>query len=397
MKLLQLVEATAAGVGRHVIDLTDGLLARGHEVHLFYSDVRSDAVFNEDLRRIAVWPRFRSSRIPMSREPSAGDLSVIRALRLHVRDCGPFDLIHCHSTKAGLIGRLGATRGFGRRLYTPHGFFTMDPTRGSLARRAVTLVEAVLAKHCDGVIAVSGVEYEHAINLGISRSKLYLIPNGVANDGNGPSHRDRIDLRRSWGVRDDELCIGFVGRFVPVKSPETMLQSFATLAGRVDIPVRLVMVGDGPLSPKLRRLATHLGVESRICWLGERDGKLLMNAFDIFALTSDSEAAGLVVLEAIARGLPIVATSVGLIPQAVHPGVNGFVAPVRGVSEIAAGLEALVRDPALRDRMGRASRAVSKNFSLDRMVDQTVALYDQIVAGVWKGSASADWKVAASG
>jgi glycosyltransferase involved in cell wall biosynthesis len=77
--------------------------------------------------------------------------------------------------------------------------------------------------------------------------------------------------------------------------------------------------------------------------------------------------------------------------------VNGFVAPVRGVSEIAAGLEALVRDPALRDRMGRASRAVSKNFSLDRMVDQTVALYDQIVAGVWKGSASADWKVAASG
>ncbi len=122
-----------------------------------------------------------------------------------------------------------------------------------------------------------------------------------------------------------------------------------------------------------------------------------MYAFDVLALTSDSEGHPLVVLEGLARGLPIVATSVGGTYDTVRPGVNGFAAPPRGVPEIAAALEALVRDPALRERMGQASRALSKDFSAGRMVDQTIAFYDQIVGGAWKGSASPHWNVVASG
>jgi glycosyltransferase involved in cell wall biosynthesis len=130
-------------------------------------------------------------------------------------------------------------------------------------------------------------------------------------------------------------------------------------------------------------------------WLGERDAKTLMHAFDILALTSDSEGHSMVVLEAMARGLPIVATAVGGVSETVRHGINGFVAPVRGVREIATALETLAGDQALRSRMGRASLELVRNFSLDRMVDQTAALYAQVVSGAWKGDAPVEMKLAA--
>jgi glycosyltransferase involved in cell wall biosynthesis len=96
-----------------------------------------------------------------------------------------------------------------------------------------------------------------------------------------------------------------------------------------------------------------------------------------------------------ARGIPIVATAVGGISETVLHGVNGFVAPVRGVPEIAAALKVLINDSALRERMGQASLAISRRFSLDRMVDQTVVLYEQVISGNCTAAASSGLKVAA--
>jgi glycosyltransferase involved in cell wall biosynthesis len=379
MKLLQLVEAAAGGVGRHVMDLTAGLLARGHEVHLVYSGLRWDQVFCGDLRNLLKEPSFHALDIPMRRAPSGSDLLAIRSLRRYVRRCGPFDLIHCHSTKAGLIGRLGLIGHSSRRLYTPHGFFTMDPTRSVTKRRIWARFESALSGLGDAVVVVSREEHKHALDLGIDPAKIHMVQNGVPIDSLARSVPSRAQLREAWRIGDDEVCVGFVGRFVPVKSPETILRSFA--AARAREAARLVMVGDGPLRASLRRLSGYLGIEARVVWLGERDAKTLMHAFDVFALTSESEGHPLAVLEALARGLPIVATSVGGISATVLPGVNGFIAPVRGVSEIADALATLVQNPDLRARMGEASRRLVQEFSIDRMVDQTVALYEHVVSG----------------
>ena len=123
-------------------------------------------------------------------------------------------------------------------------------------------------------------------------------------------------------------------------------------------------------------------------------GGNVLGAFDLLALTSESEGHPLVVLEAMARGLPVVATSVGGISGTVQHGMNGFIAPVRGVREIATALEILVNDPELRERMGRASLGISRSFSVDRMVDQTIALYEKVTSGADIANAS-DLKVAA--
>ena len=111
------------------------------------------------------------------------------------------------------------------------------------------------------------------------------------------------------------------------------------------------------------------------------------------ALTSDSEGHPLVVLEAMACGLPIVATAVGGVPETVQHGVNGFITTVRGVSEIAAALETLVRDPEMRKRMGEASRAIVQDFSIDRMVDRTVAFYEEILSGSVAKNGASDLRV----
>lgn len=395
MKLLQLVESAATGVGRHVIDLTEGLLGRGHEVHLLYSKLRCDDVFLSDLERIQTRGNLHVLQIPLRREPGWSDIAVAARLRRYLRRNGPFDLIHSHSTKAGLVGRLGLLGHPTKRLYTPHMLLTMDPSRRGSVKRAVGALEATLAKACEAIIVVSGEEYAHAVELGIDPKKLCLITNGVSLGCPILPGLDRIALRQSWGLGETDVSIGFVGRLVPQKSPETMLRSFAALPDRVRATARLAMVGEGPLGEALRRLSAELGIGARVDWLGERDAKTLMHAFDILALTSDSEGHSMVVLEAMARGLPIVATAVGGVSETVRHGMNGFVAPVRGVREIAAALETLAGDPALRAQMGRASLELVRNFSLDRMVDQTAALYTQVVSGSWKGDAPVEMKLAA--
>jgi glycosyltransferase involved in cell wall biosynthesis len=291
----------------------------------------------------------------------------------------------------GLIGRSV------KRLYTPHGFLSMDPARGRVMARVAGGLERILAALCAGVVVVSREEYLHAVGLGISPSKLRLIPNGVALPHSGGLEKQRSVCRGDWGLREDHVCIGFVGRFTAVKAPDLMLHSFAAFRKRSQVPSRLVMVGDGPLATSLRGLAAELGLGGKVIWLGAQDARPLMPGFDVLALTSKSEGHPLVVLEAMARGLPIVATGVGGIADTVQSGVNGFIAPLGDAGAIAEALEKLASNPSLRARMGEASRAISRNFSIDQMVERTLAFYEEIVTGVFAGEAPALSKAAASG
>jgi glycosyltransferase involved in cell wall biosynthesis len=397
MRILQLLEAAATGAGRHVMDLTAGLLARGHEVHVWYSPLRCDPVFANDLERLRAQPRFHSVPVAIGRNPAAADVPAAWKLRRYLRARGPFDLVHCHSTKAGWLGRAGLAGNSVKRLYTPHGFLSMDPAVGRVTARIAGTLERTLAGLGTGVLVVSREEHAHAVAIGISRAKLRFIPNGVAPPPAGDIATQRSACRREWGLRADEVCSGFAGRFTPVKAPEVMLDSFAAFLRRSRAPARLAMVGDGPLAASLRRQAAALGITSHVIWLGAQDARPLMPGFDILALTSKSEGHPLVVLEAMARGLPIVATRVGGIADTIEADVNGFIAPVGDREAIAGALDELARDSALRARMGEASRAVSLHFSADRMVEQTLAFYRDIVSGVFAGSAASSLKMAASG
>jgi len=396
MKILQLIEAAATGAGRHVVDLIEGLLEREHEVHLVYSPLRSDVVFADDLQRLKTRRNFHALPVPIERYPSAADFRVVRKLRRYLGEYGTFDLIHCHSTKAGLIGRAGLIGCPVKRIYTPHCLLSMNPAEGRVTRRVARELERVLARLSAGLVVVSREEYVHAVELGIPPGKLCLIPNGAVLPPSDDLKKQRAICRHHWGLEEGDVCIGFAGRLTGMKAPDVMLHSFAAFRKRSRVPSRLVMVGNGPLATSLRGLATELGVSGEVIWLGAQDARPLMAGFDVLALTSKSEGHPLVVLEAMARGLPIVATAVGGIADTVQFGVNGFIAPPGDAGAIADALEKLARDRMLCARMGEASRAISRQFSADRMVERTLVLYQEIVTGVFAGTSHSLSKATAS-
>jgi glycosyltransferase involved in cell wall biosynthesis len=383
LRVLMVVESSAGGTGRHVLDLSQGLLARGCEVHLAYSTGRADRAF---LDRLAGLPHLRRAAVPMRTNVHPRDAGAVRAVRRYLRRFGPFDAVHGHSSKGGAIARLAALGTGARAFYTLHGLIMMDPGLARWKRLLYLTIELGLSLRTAAIIAVSPEEARAAVRLGLGRSRVVVIPNGVRPADLVP----RDEARRALGVPDDAPVVGFVGRLVSQKAPDVLLRAFARAAR--DVPrARLAVVGSGPLDKDLRGLADRLGIADRVLWLGERDARGVLAAFDVFALASRKEGLPYVVLEAMAAGLPVVATESAGVEILVEPGHNGAVVPRDDVAAFAASLAQLAGDLARRARMGEASRARAARFTVEAMVDRTLAAYhgERPATAEWGGSGAA--------
>jgi glycosyltransferase involved in cell wall biosynthesis len=356
LKILLLVEACGAGVGRHTLDLARNLAA-AHDVHLVYSPRRADRAFLQGVAGL------RAHALPMHRGPHPSDIAAGLRLRRYVRHHGPFDIVHAHSTKAGLLMRTALAGLPGARIYTPHAPLTMDPSLGVLRRTALAACERLLALWTGRIISVSQEEFDHLHRLGVPREKLSLVANGIdgAEASSGPDrHPDRPP------------CVGFLGRLAPQKNLPMLLAAFAR-ADTAQTAV-LAIAGAGPMEAALRAEARRLGIASRVRWLGECDAAVL-RTFDVFALPSLYEGLAYVLLESMAAGLPVVATRVGGVSLLVEEGRNGFTVPVNDTEGFALALRRLLEDPDLRRRMGAASRERVGAFTVSRMVAGVLGVY----------------------
>ena len=366
-RVLMVVESSGGGTGRHVVDLCRGLSARGCEVHLLYSTARTDRIF---LEGICGLPAVRCTPLPMRRAIHPSDLVAVMETRRYLHLHGPFDAVHGHSSKGGAVARLAAL-GLGvPAFYTLHGFIVMDPELPPWKRALYWAIELTLGVRTRRIIAVSPEERRAALRVGLGRRRVALVPNGVDSAEITP----RAHARKLLGVGDGEVVVGFVGRFVTQKAPHVLVRAFGTaVAGKAQD--RLALVGAGPLEAPLRKLADELGVADHVLWLGERDARTVMAAFDVFAISSCKEGLPYVVLEAMSAGLPVVATDTAGVESLVSTGVNGAVVPCGDAGAFGAALATLMNDPALRARYGRASLQRVARFSTDAMVEQTLALY----------------------
>ena len=276
-------------------------------------------------------------------------------LRRYLRREGPFDLLHCHSSKAGLLGRLAALGTGVRVCYTPNALYSMSPKLSAPLRTIASLVESSLARFTDCVIAVSQMEYQHARQIGIPEERLSLTPNGIDTVARRPSPADRRALRASLGIGEREVCLGFIGRIAPQKAIDHLLAAFAVLHREFPAALRLVIVGEGALRPSLQSSCSAQGLDGAVAWLGECNGEEIMPAFDIFVLPSDFEGFPYVLLEALAAHLPIVSTEVGGASEAIEEGVNGFVVPRRDLTCMVDALRRLISNERLRLEMGEAA------------------------------------------
>jgi RraA family protein len=363
-KILMITEACGGGAGRHVLDLCEGLLARDCEVHLLHAPGRADRFFRDRLGRL---PGLCHASYPMRRGIHPADAAAARWVRRYVRACGPFDVIHGHSAKGGALARLAAWRTGTPALYTLHGFVAMDPSVSPVKRRVYHALEWTLSRVSDRIIAVSPEEQRFCVRAGLGRSRVVMIPNGIPPIA-FPARRK---AREALGLHPDTFVAGFIGRLVDPKAPDVLVEAMAAVPGHC----RAVVVGAGPLEDALHARAARLGVSDRILWLGERDGTAVLPAFDVLAVPSRKEGLPYVVLEGLAAGRPVVATSAAGVECLVRHGHNGLVVPPDRPDLFARALTELSRDPERVARLACNASLRADEFTLDRMVDRTLAEY----------------------
>jgi glycosyltransferase involved in cell wall biosynthesis len=374
LRVLQVLEPSGGGSGRHFIDLCRGLIQRGHQVVAVYSPLRAEARFVEELQSLKL---DGLHAIAMKRAPHPSDLAALAALRRVIRSAGPFDVIHGHSSKAGFLVRLrppGLTHV--PRLYTPHAFRTMDPTLGAAGKLIFGGVEALLGRLLsDRVICVSPEEQEHASGtLRIPAALLTTIVNGVDTPDSG----QRDILRTRLGFRPDDFVFGFVGRLSAQKAPERLVGALARIAPEFPA-ARLLMIGFGELEPEVRRLADRLGIAARLVLTSDIPGPLAMQAMDAFAMPSRYEAMSYAMLEAAAAAKPLVLTKVGGARTVLEDGVNGRL--VANEDDTAALSAAMLEfhDPQRAAIYRAGAERLAGRYSLDAMVDQTIATYRNVM------------------
>lgn len=302
------------------------------------------------------------------------DLRALAQIRTAIRSFQA-DLVHTHSSKAGILGRLAARlERVEAVVHSIHGFgFT--PLQPAPVRALFLAAERAATRWTDHFIVVSEANLEEGVKLGLfERERVSLIRSGIHLEAFRPvSGGDEV--RRRLGIGADERVVTQVGNFKPQKAPLDFVAMAAEVRTRAP-ESRFIMVGDGPLLPRARELAERLGLGDGILFPGWWDDvPALLAATDVFVLASRHEGLPRAVVEALAAGVPVVATSVDGTAEVVRPGRNGFLVPPGDVTGLAEGVCRLVLDGPLRRRMSAVAGEDLAGFDIDYMVRQQEELY----------------------
>lgn len=235
---------------------------------------------------------------------------------------------------------------------------------------------------CDVTTHVCRTGAERYVRIGaVPARKMRHIPNGVDTDVFRPDPVVRVRLRSELGVEGSFVWLA-VGRFEPPKDHPTMLQAFANIAHNHPNSL-LLLVGDGPLRREIEAMASALGIQSRVRFLGLRqDISHLMNVADAYLMSSSREGLPNVLLEAHSTGLPIVATDVGGNREVVLDGKTGFIVPSRNPDALAQAMQRMMDlDESERSQMGVAGRQhIIQNYSMEHVVQQWEDLYRELLS-----------------
>jgi glycosyltransferase involved in cell wall biosynthesis len=275
-------------------------------------------------------------------------------------------VIHCHHYSPYVYGALATllNRNCGL-VFTEHGRLS-----DAVPSRKRRLVNPWLARIPGAIVAVSADLKRHMVAEGFPERRVEVIYNGIAV-GARAAEDDRAAVRTSLGLPLDAFVVGSVARLDPVKNLGSLLQAHASVLAAIP-DARLVVVGTGPEQASLEADARAIGIGEHVIFAGYRaDARRVMSAFDLYVNCSTYEGVSLTILEAMAAGLPVVATTVGGNPEVVVDGETGLLVLARGAPPLAAAIAALGSDSQRGRRMGEAGRRrVESAFSIERMVDE---------------------------
>ena len=310
---------------------------------------------------------------------SADSTLQVGTLARSIRDAQP-DIVHSRNwgaIEAVIGGRLARIRAV---VHSEHGLEADAGAKEPWRRRVFRRFAFEMAHR------VVSVSYQlrdlHARRTGFSAKRISVIHNGVDGRRFSSDAEARVQVRRELGISPDEFCIGSVGNLLPVKDHRTLLEAFDRIA-RTAPDCRLVLFGEGSERARLEAFAdAHPEWRKRVSFLGSSSRIAeMLNALDVYVLPSISEGICNSLLEAMANGLPVVATATGGNPEVIVDGESGALVPVGDAERLAKKLLELHAAKDLRVQLGqRALRRVAESFSMDSMVRNYAQMYESLVS-----------------
>lgn len=323
-------------------------------------------------------PYFEIASLVRSPHPAKDVAAFVSLLGLMRR--GRYHIVHTHTTKAGILGRLAARAvGVPIVIHTPHGH-AFQGYLGTAGSWLLVLLERALAKITDRIVCLTNAELEDHLRIGVGRPGQYVvIHSGVDVQDIMATQIDAPRKRLELGLPPQGLLVGCVARLVPVKGLSTLIRAIpAVLNGLPD--VTFVVVGDGPERAELEEQASALKVRDRIVFLGLRhDIPELLPLFQLLVLPSWNEGMGKAAVEAMAAGRPVVGSRVAGIQNVIQDGETGFLVTPGNSEELARAVIALLRNPTLRAAMGDSGRTRAAGYGIPAMVDQISRLYETVI------------------
>jgi D-inositol-3-phosphate glycosyltransferase len=375
--------AKSGGLNVYVLDLSRHLVRLGCQVDIFTRmthPVAAAATEVEPGLRVIDLPAGPARPLPP--EEVYPHLDAFSAALLgHVAgEGGAYDVVHSHYWLAGLAGE--AVK---RQLAAPH--ITMFHTLGEAKNRASLLEhetdlriqhERQVALSCERVLCATEHERDLLVQLyGVDPAKVSVIPLGV--DMDLFRQTDKAEARQALGFKDEKIIL-FVGRLEPIKGVDILLNAAALLESDVECSV-LIVGGDEASAARLgefRDLASALGIDHRVAFVGAVDHDrlpLFYNAADVCVVPSRYESFGLVALEAMACGVPVVASRVGGLAGTVKDGESGYLVPWLCPEPFAERLEMLLDNDSLRKGLGETAREVVGRYRWENVAEVVLGLY----------------------
>lgn len=367
-KLLLIIEAMSGGAGRHVQDLISHLSQEKFDIFVIYSNHRTNPEFLEKIVTMNEQATFISCDFLVREIKPKYDLLAYQFIAKKIKEIKP-DIVHCHSSKAGVIGRLAAKRrGVKKIFYTPHAYSFLAPEFSGKKKFLFVQIEKFLSRFSTTqTFCVSIGEMQAALEVNLDKTdKFQVIYNGLP-EIDLPS---KETIRAQLGLEKTVVVIGNNARMSEQKNPMFFME-IAQKMIRQNANWHFVWAGDGQLMPLFQSFIKQNGLEKNIHLLGERpDSETVVTAYDIFLTTSQYEGLPYAPIEAMRAGVPILATNVVGNSELVIEGKNGYLIDLEWSKSVE---EKLYKAAKMDAQMIKAD--FRQRFAIDQMLKQIETEY----------------------
>ena len=368
---------TLGGSADNTLRQIDALTRAGYDTSLAVGLAASEPSFVERARRERC-PLIDVPTLERDPNPARDVRALVTLVRLLRRRRAA--IVHTHTSKAGFLGRLAARLARTQAIvHQPHGHIFYGYYGRAVTALYVAL-ERIASRWSDRLITLTDREIEEHLDLGIGRRAQFVtVPSGVPTAELRSRAPGRAAARAALGLPDDAFVVAALGRLVPVKGFDLLVEAMPALLAAVP-DAHAIVIGDGPEEAALAALARRLGVGARVRLHGaSADPAAILAAVDVLAAPSRNEGMGRALVEAMALGVPVVGAQVGGIPSVVGGDEAGRLVPPDDVAALTGALVELGRDPNVRANLAEVARERAETFSTEVAESLLLDLYASLV------------------